>query len=131
MLSETEEMRSQIDLLVLPNTSEMISPTCSGGRTPFSNFSSSPTVPRMFGPDEKCWANSSMMDSSSFADMGRRSAAARVTILISSGSNSRRTPLDKSRPIAKRRAATFSVARNGLAAAPCLMGALNDMRVRS
>ena len=82
----------------------------------------------MFAPMEKCWANSSTMASSSCAEIGFSSAAARVTILISSGSNSFRTPLESSRPMASRRAATFSVPRSGLTPSLRLIGALNATR---
>ena len=81
-----------------------------------------------FGPAEKFWANSSIMDSSSGVEIGFRSAAARVTILISSGSNSFRTEPESSRPMARRSAATFSEPRSGLTSELRLTGALNAMR---
>jgi len=108
MPSETPEIRSQIERLVLPITSCMISLTCSGGRMPESSRSTSLAVPKSEVPEENSSANSSITVSSSAALTTPRSAAAREMRLSSGGSKRpiRRRAISGSR--ASIRAATLS-----------------------
>ncbi len=95
-----------------PNTSDMMSATCSGGTASVNISRACPTSPRRFAPAENSDVNSSTSDSSAAIDTAPSCAAARVTSRNSCGSKCFSRRVAGGLPIASRIAAAFCAPAN-------------------